>query len=355
MSALAAAQWQPGACAAQRRRQRRAALPPPLPHRTAALPPCRPLSASQRLQQHARGYACRRQLAARPAAAADAGASTSAGAAVDSVDDPATAFDWGIALALAGASFEAYNSLEDAQGEQQEGQKAAAGDSGSGGSASLKMRSMGGVEVSFLDRWVLGVGRCARVCQGGNTCGAARVCQGMPGCTRVAHKDELLGACVPSKRLPRRAPYPTHASGTLPAPPLHSSAASEFLASKFQGLMEVTVVGARGLPKADVRAALQGRGGSRVGAVPGAVVCWPATSLQLPQPPSPFASDACPPPLLHITPALLSLLSRPAQWWPGSSADAYAVVNIGDSSGATGVVKGSLDPAWGDRFYLFVR
>lgn len=45
-----------------------------------------------------------------------------------------TAFDWQLALALAGCAFEAYNELEAEEG-----------------SPCLKMRSLGGTETTFVD------------------------------------------------------------------------------------------------------------------------------------------------------------------------------------------------------------
>lgn len=81
----------------------------------------------------------RRRAAATRASAADSTAATAAG------EDPATAFDWELGLALAGCAFEAYNELEGAE-EAGEGGPAAAAAGG------LKMTSNGGTEVTFVDK-----------------------------------------------------------------------------------------------------------------------------------------------------------------------------------------------------------
>lgn len=65
----------------------------------------------------------------RPSAAAAADAAPTASA----DEDPSTAFDWQLGLALAGCSFEAYNALEVEEG-----------------SPCLKMTSGGGTEVTFV-------------------------------------------------------------------------------------------------------------------------------------------------------------------------------------------------------------
>lgn len=62
------------------------------------------------------------------AAAAEAGHEAAA-------EDPSTAFDWRLGLALAGCAFEAYNDIESADG-----------------SASMKMTSLGGTEITFVDK-----------------------------------------------------------------------------------------------------------------------------------------------------------------------------------------------------------
>jgi hypothetical protein len=59
-----------------------------------------------------------------------------AGAEVEATDDPATAFDWQLGLALAGCAFEAYNDVD-------------------GEAPSLKMTSMGGTEITFVDEQFL--------------------------------------------------------------------------------------------------------------------------------------------------------------------------------------------------------
>lgn len=71
--------------------------------------------------------AARRPTAAASAAAADAAAAASAD------EDPSTAFDWQLGLALAGCAFEAYNAVEPEEG-----------------SPFLKMTSGGGTEVTFV-------------------------------------------------------------------------------------------------------------------------------------------------------------------------------------------------------------
>ncbi|EFN50817.1 hypothetical protein CHLNCDRAFT_141758 [Chlorella variabilis] len=129
--------------------------------------------------------------------AATAAAEGAAAAPATADDDPSTAFDWSLGLALAGCAFEAYNDIE-------------------AGAPSLKMTSMGGTEITYVDK--------------------------------------------------------------------------DFLRRKFAGLMEVTAVKAAGLPAAD--------------------------------------------------------------WWPGSKSDPYAVLNIGDSAAATAVVQQSLEPQWGETFFL---
>ncbi|KAL4420729.1 hypothetical protein ABPG75_010385 [Micractinium tetrahymenae] len=50
-------------------------------------------------------------------------------------DDPSTAFDWRLGLALAGCAFEAYNDIESGEG-----------------SPSMRMTSLGGTEIAFVDK-----------------------------------------------------------------------------------------------------------------------------------------------------------------------------------------------------------
>ncbi|KAI7836015.1 hypothetical protein COHA_010099 [Chlorella ohadii] len=72
------------------------------------------------------------QAASRPTAVASAAAADAA-AAVSADEDPSTAFDWQLGLALAGCAFEAYNAVEPEEG-----------------SPFLKMTSGGGTEVTFV-------------------------------------------------------------------------------------------------------------------------------------------------------------------------------------------------------------
>ena len=81
------------------------------------------LSHSLLLQRQQHDRVCR------PAAAAAADATPTASA----DEDPSTAFDWQLGLALAGCSIEAYNALEVEEG-----------------SPCLKMTSGGGTEVTFV-------------------------------------------------------------------------------------------------------------------------------------------------------------------------------------------------------------
>lgn len=69
---------------------------------------------------------------------AAAAASPAANACADGGPADSTAFDWELSLALAGCAFEAYNEVEPEGG-------------------SLKMTSMGGTEITFVDRWVVGL------------------------------------------------------------------------------------------------------------------------------------------------------------------------------------------------------
>ena len=50
---------------------------------------------------------------------------------------------------------------------------------------------------------------------------------------------------------------------------------------------------------------------------------------------------------------LLSM--RRLQWWPGAKSDPYCIVNVGDAAAATAVVNQSLEPQWGETFFLFCR
>lgn len=67
--------------------------------------------------------------------------------------------------------------------------------------------------------------------------------------------------------------------------------------------------------------------------------------LRPPKRSKPAPSGVPPPP---ITP-------RALQWWPGAKSDPYAVVSVGDSSAATSAITQTLEPQWGETFYLYVR
>lgn len=80
------------------------------------------------LQLEQQGQVRRPAVAAASAAASDAAPTASAD------EDPSTAFDWELGLALAGCAFEAYNALEVEEG-----------------SPCLKMTSGGGTDVTFVN------------------------------------------------------------------------------------------------------------------------------------------------------------------------------------------------------------
>lgn len=157
MLALASAHRQPGIGAAQQRRRR--SPPAPLPPHV----PLGQLASARSSASQCPWRACQpglssgqQRVASRQAAASDA--STAAAADADAEDDPATAFDWGVALALAGCAFEAYNEVEE------EGQEGAADGAVDGAPASLKMRALGGTATTFVDRCARAASLTCSVC-----------------------------------------------------------------------------------------------------------------------------------------------------------------------------------------------
>jgi hypothetical protein len=121
---------------------------------------------------------------------------------------------------------------------------------------------------------------------------------------------------------------------------LHAPLCREFLQRKYAGLMEVEVKAASGLPAADVSATT-----ALHNALPHNTLPVPSQLAAIAGPGLEETSPTC----ANTTPAPL------LQWFPGSKSDPYAVLNIGYSAGATAVVNQSLDPQWGETFYLFVR
>ena len=126
----------------------------------------------------------------------------------------------------------------------------------------------------------------------------------------------------------------------------------EFLLQKMKGLLELTVRSAANLPAADVS-------GGAAAAAPllqvfafswSALLCLLATArpatahTSTPGLTAPPSSPFPPPPVL----------GPPPQLWPGKS-DPYCIIQIGDSSATTKVIRNTLDPVWDETFYLYIR